>query len=285
VAGCRAAGIPVTELGAGELARREPLLAPGIKAAFHVPDAVCYTMSLCRCLVQAARESGSELLNWHRFDSFLMERGGVAGGRAVDLRSGEVSEIRARLVVNAAGAWGAGVLRKAGLDIPISFNRGAMLCFEGRLVGSVVQRLRWPSDFDAVMPRGGNSVAGTTGVPTTDPGDRRVEPWEKEKIREQVSTFLPALKTARLVHAWAGVRPLYDPRASSEGRDSRSLSRRFEVLDHEKLDGLSGLLTVVGGKLAIYRLMAEKVTDAACRKLGKTARCTTASAVLCPVPA
>jgi glycerol-3-phosphate dehydrogenase len=57
------------------------------------------------------------------------------------------------------------------------------------------------------------------------------------------------------------------------------------VLDHEKLDGLSGLLTVVGGKLAIYRLMAEKVTDAACRKLGKTARCTTASAVLCPVPA
>jgi glycerol-3-phosphate dehydrogenase len=169
-------------------------------------------------------------------------------------------------------------LKKAGLDIPISFNRGAMLCFEGRLVGSVVQRLRRPSDFDSIMPRGRNSVAGTTGVPTTDPGDRRVEPWEKEKIREQVSTFLPSLKTARLVHAWAGVRPLYDPRARSEGRDSRSLSRRFEVIDHQKTDGLGGLITVVGGKLAIYRLMAEKASDEACRKLGVRAKCRTASA-------
>jgi glycerol-3-phosphate dehydrogenase len=157
-----------------------------------------------------------------------------------------------------------------------------MVAFEGRLVGSVVQRLRRPSDFDAVMPRGRYCVAGTTGVSTTDPGDRQVEAWEKEKMREQVSTFLPALKTARLVHAWAGVRPLYDPRAGAKGRDSRSLSRRFEVLDHEKTDGVGGLLTVVGGKLATYRLMAEKASDAACRRLGNAAPCTTSSTVLAP---
>ncbi len=277
LAGCRAAGIPVTELGSGELARREPRLAPGITSAFEVPDAVCHTMLLCDCLVRAARENGGELLNWHRLDSFEMERGRIVGGSATDLRSGEPVEIRARLVVNAAGAWGAEVLKKAGLDIPISFNRGTMVAFEGRLVGSVVQRLRWPSDFDSIMPRGKNSVAGTTGIPTIDPGDRRVEPWEKEMIREQVSTFLPALKIARMVHAWAGVRPLYDPQASSEGRDSRSMSRRFEVLDHEKSDGLGGLITVVGGKLALYRLMAEKVSDAACVKLGVGSTCRTAS--------
>ncbi len=283
LAGCRAAGVPVTELPPRELARREPLVARRITAAFEVPDAVCYTMRLCGCLVHAAREGGTELLDWHRFDSFVMGNGSIAGGLATDLRSGEVMEIRARVVVNAAGAWGAEVLGKTGLDLPITFNRGAMLAFEGRLVNSVVQRLRRPSDFDALMPRGRNCVAGTTGVPTTDPGDRRVEAWEKERIREEVSTFVPALKTARLVHAWSGVRPLYDPAARS-GKDSRSLSRRFEVLDHGKTDGVPGLFTVVGGKLATYRLMAEKVSDAACRRLGNTAPCTTASTVLCAAP-
>ncbi len=234
-------------------------------------------MRLSAQLVHAARESGSELLNWHSFESFLSRDNAVEGGRVTDLRSGDVREIKARVVVNAAGAWGAQVLRKAGLDIAITFNRGAMLAFDGRMVSAVIQRLRWPSDFDAVLPRGRLSVAGTTGVSTEDPGDRRVEQWEKEKIRQQVSTFLPALSGARLVHAWAGVRPLYDPQASSAGRDSRSMSRRFDVIDHERRDGRTGLVSVVGGKLAIYRLMAERASDLVCRKLGVQAPCRTAT--------
>jgi glycerol-3-phosphate dehydrogenase len=57
-------------------------------------------------------------------------------------------------------------------------------------------------------------------------------------------------------------------------------SRDFSVIDHGARDRLEGLLTVVGGKLTTFRLMAEKASDAACRQLGVTAACRTAETVL-----
>ncbi|MCP5821441.1 anaerobic glycerol-3-phosphate dehydrogenase subunit A, partial [Klebsiella pneumoniae] len=56
----------------------------------------------------------------------------------------------------------------------------------------------------------------------------------------------------------------------------RSISRGIVLLDHEKRDGLRGFLTITGGKLMTYRLMAEWATDAVCEKLGITAHCSTA---------
>jgi glycerol-3-phosphate dehydrogenase len=43
---------------------------------------------------------------------------------------------------------------------------------------------------------------------------------------------------------------------------------------------MQGLVTVVGGKLTTFRLMAEKAADAACRQLGVQAACRTAETVL-----
>lgn len=43
---------------------------------------------------------------------------------------------------------------------------------------------------------------------------------------------------------------------------------------------MEGFITITGGKLMTYRLMAEWATDAVCRKLGNTTPCTTAEAPL-----
>jgi glycerol-3-phosphate dehydrogenase len=43
------------------------------------------------------------------------------------------------------------------------------------------------------------------------------------------------------------------------------------LLDHAQRDGMEGFITITGGKLMTYRLMAEWATDAVCRKLGNTA--------------
>lgn len=48
------------------------------------------------------------------------------------------------------------------------------------------------------------------------------------------------------------------------------------VLDHATRDGLEGFVTITGGKLMTYRLMAEWTTDLICKKLNLTAKCTTA---------
>jgi glycerol-3-phosphate dehydrogenase len=77
------------------------------------------------------------------------------------------------------------------------------------------------------------------------------------------------------VRTTAGVRPtLFKWR-----RYEDELSRRYAVIDHAT-DGLQGFVTIAGGKLSMYRLMAEETSDAVCRKLGHQAPCVTASTPL-----
>jgi len=75
-----------------------------------------------------------------------------------------------------------------------------------------------------------------------------------------------------------GVRPLYRPPNASGGQ--RDISRGMVILDHEVLDGLKGMVTVVGGKLTTYRLMAEKVSDAVASRLDVEVPCSTAQVPL-----
>jgi glycerol-3-phosphate dehydrogenase len=59
--------------------------------------------------------------------------------------------------------------------------------------------------------------------------------------------------------------------ASDDDPSGRSVSRGIVLLDHAQRDGMEGFITITGGKLMTYRLMAEWATDAVCRKLGNTA--------------
>jgi glycerol-3-phosphate dehydrogenase len=89
--------------------------------------------------------------------------------------------------------------------------------------------------------------------------------------------MVPGFSQVRALRAWAGVRPLYEEGANAEGRDAK---RTFAVLDHAVRDGVSGLVTVVGGKFTTYRLMAERTADLVCAHLGVTRPCTTRELVL-----
>lgn len=81
----------------------------------------------------------------------------------------------------------------------------------------------------------------------------------------------------RILRAYSGVRPLV---ASDDDPSGRNVSRGIVLLDHAERDGLDGFITITGGKLMTYRLMAEWATDAVCRKLGNTRPCTTADLAL-----
>jgi glycerol-3-phosphate dehydrogenase len=81
----------------------------------------------------------------------------------------------------------------------------------------------------------------------------------------------------RLLRAYAGVRPLYkDERPADDGR---AISRAHVVIDHVR-DGVDNFVSIVGGKLTTYRLMAEQTADVVGRKLGVTERSTTADEIL-----
>ena len=288
--GCEAVGIPVQEIPSSESLRREPLIHPGTKRAFLVPDASCDSLALCGALRESAEAQGATFLTYHRVDGFHREEGRVGGLRTTDLRTGETEDVRASFVVNAAGPWAAEVGKMAGVEFRMVLSRGAMLAFNGRWTTSIVSRLRQPGDGDIFVPLGYVGVAGTTSVPTEDPGDIRIEDWERERVLAEVEMFLPGIRRGKILRAWAGVRPLYDPATQSSSAedthvDNRKATRTFNVLDHAARDGVEGIVSIVGGKLTTFRLMAEKTADAVCSKLGVDQPCATTTTGIAPAPA
>ena len=105
----------------------------------------------------------------------------------------------------------------------------------------------------------------------------RVTPEEVEMLLAEGMKLAPSLGSTRILRAYAGVRPLV---ASDDDPSGRSISRGIVALDHEKRDGLAGLLTITGGKMMTYRLMAEEITNLACEKLSIAKQCETATTPL-----
>ncbi|HEY0304773.1 MAG TPA: glycerol-3-phosphate dehydrogenase C-terminal domain-containing protein, partial [Longimicrobiales bacterium] len=86
-------------------------------------------------------------------------------------------------------------------------------------------------------------------------------------VIEAAARALPQARQWRPIRAWAGVRnTLFE-----WGVDSDDLSRRHEVLDHGTRDNVGGLLSVLGGKLAAYRIQSEEAVDLALTKLKRSA--------------
>ncbi|MBI1257790.1 MAG: anaerobic glycerol-3-phosphate dehydrogenase subunit A [Chloroflexi bacterium] len=276
---CTRVGIETRNVPLPEALRREKVLNPRLEEIYEVPDATCDSWDLLHCLKKGAEATRKvQFLTYHRVEALHTDNQRIIGATLRNLRDESRISVTCAVVINAAGPWAGEIGRLAGAPIKMRLSRGAMLAYNIRWVNTVINKLRAPGDGDIFVPVGTVSVIGTTSVTTTDPGDTRVEAWEVAHILDEAESMTPGISKARILRAWGGVRPLYDP--GSEGREAK---RTFTVLDHAEADGIEGLLSVLGGKLTTYRLMAEKASDAACFKLGVMAGCTTATTVLPPV--
>jgi glycerol-3-phosphate dehydrogenase len=275
-AGMRSTGVAAREIPVSEALLREPLLSPSVRRAYLVQDAVCEGPALCTALAAAAKAAGAVVRDFHRVDDFLSDGQSIRGVRATDVRTGEAVQLECRLVVLAAGPWCGEILSHIDLELALNLLRGAMVALDGPRLSTSVNRLQPPSDGDIALPRGRMNIAGTTSIPIDRPDDRRVDEQEIVLIRERVLDMLPGLRESTARHSWSGVRPLFEQLPAA---DVHEWSRDFTVIDHASRDSTEGLLTVVGGKLTTFRLMAEKTADAACGRLGVKAACRTAETV------
>ena len=274
---CAAAGIEARRIGPREALEREPGLTERVREAFLVPDAAVDPFLLCLANAVDAAEHGAVILTHHAVSAILMGAGGVRGVVLEDLLTREKREIGCRVIVNAAGPWAGEVAAKAGIDVGLVLSRGTLVVTRDRLVRGVVNRLRQPSDGDIIVPGGPACLVGTTSVPVTSPDDLEPSADEVPMLIGLGSEIVPGLRAARIMREFTGIRPLYGEGGAAAGR---KVSRGFAVLDHAARDGLEGFITVVGGKLTTYRLMAEQAADVAASKLGVGAACTTAERVL-----
>jgi glycerol-3-phosphate dehydrogenase len=174
-------------------------------------------------------------------------------------------------VVNATGAWAGLIARLVGITIDIIFSKGSLLVAHNRITQRVVNRLRPSSNADIIVPSRTVSILGTTSIRIDSLDDIRPTVQEVDFIVKEAADMIPALETTRYIRAYAGVRPLV---GSALTIDDRTVSRGFLLFDHAD-EGLENFMTITGGKLTTYRLMAEKTADLVCRKLSVSIPCRT----------
>jgi glycerol-3-phosphate dehydrogenase len=278
--GCEETGIPTQVLQPEEALRLEPMLNPDLKVAVRVPDATMDAMRMPLRFFATAKSNGADLLSWVDVTDLEVAGGAVSGAHVRDLVTGHAARIGADLVVNATGPWSEQVARMAGTDVPIRPSPGVMVAVRGRLCNMVVNRLHASGDGDIVVPQRGLSVVGTSSWVVTDPDDLAVPADHVQRMVDEGSLLLPAVREAEFRAAWSAARPLVGSR--EEADSGRELSRTFKTIDHAVDDGVDGFVTITGGKGTTLRGMAEVCADVVCRKLGVETPCTTRETVLLP---
>jgi len=268
---CARSGIPARELDLDEARRMEPVLSDKLISAWAVEDGAVDPFMLSLDNLGHAVSLGAKYVCNAKVDEFVLDNGRIARAVMLNEYTGEKFAVEADIVVNATGAWAGLVAEMAGAKINILYSSGSLLVTQDRLTKRVVNRLRKASDADILVPGGTVSVLGTTSITVDHPDHCRPTVAETNTIIEDAKAMIPCLETTRYIRAYAGVRPLV---LAGDGGDARSVSRGFSLIDHAR-DEVDNFVTITGGKLTTYRLMAERTVDMVCEKIGVTAPCLT----------
>lgn len=273
-------GVPEAEkhevIGLAELQQREPLMRTDkLNGAVLYPEFLTDDARLVLANIRSAQGAGAVVVN-HAAASELTGDGLVATSTLDD---GLGALIKAKLVVNAAGAW---VDRVRGLEAGESDTRMAL----SRGIHLVLPRERLPINATIIIrapdkrsifavPRGAFTYIGTTDVfhdgadywpaPTRDDIDYLLRATE-------AALSIDPIRDAEIVSLWSGMRPLI----AQPGKKANEVSRKDEIWTSP-----GGMISIAGGKLSAYRAMAERVVDLVVERLGRAALpCSTADAPL-----
>ncbi len=241
------------------LLKKDDVKGGAIYAEYRTDDA-----RLTIEIAKVAFAQGASLLNYVSATDFIYENETIVGVKAKNEITGDPINIRATIVVNAAGPW---------VDELRHVNKSKTLkhLHLTKGVHIVVPYHRLPVRqaiyFDVpdgrmifAIPRGRITYIGTTD--TDYSGDKNQVFTSAEDARYLVNAVNETFPTVHLTMAdvessWAGLRPLIH----EEGKSASELSRKDEIFESP-----TGLVSIAGGKLTGYRKMAERVVDLVIKK-------------------
>jgi len=239
--------------------RRDGLCGAGVYWDYRTDDA----RLVLETALGAARE-GAVVVSYARVVGLEKEGGRIVGARVVDRHGGREIRVRARVVVNATGPWVDAVAALDGTRGParLRLTKGVHLVVPRARVGNraaFVLHARADGRVMFVIPWGDHSMVGTTdtdhaGGPDVPP---TVEATDVAYLLDTVNHYFPAalLEPRDVVSAFAGLRPLVAAPAGA-GLSPSEVSREEEIFA-----SASGLVSIAGGKLTTYRLVAANVVD------------------------
>lgn len=250
----------------------EPALRrPGLRGGATYFDAATDDARLTLLNARAAHEAGAVVVSRVRVDNLLLDARVVRGAHAYDAMDNRAFDIAARTVVNATGPWSDVIRRYAQPNATASVRgtKGVHVALPAERVGNAgALTLLSPVDGRVffVLPAGSTTIVGTTDTDYNGEAEAVcATPDDVTYLLRSVDAYFPAaqLTSRDVIAAWAGIRPLI----GGDPRHPDALSR-----EHAVTTTAPGLITVSGGKLTTYRVMARDTVDAAQRMLGQSVR-------------
>jgi glycerol-3-phosphate dehydrogenase len=248
------------------LRRVEPSLrSHDLRGGARYFDAQCDDARLVLANVRAAHEHGAMVANYAGAERLALADGKVRGAHLVDHLTGQTCTVRALVVVNATGPWSDQVRGADGVPPQLRRTKGAHVAVpRARLGNHEAMALLSPIDGRVmfILPWGDLSYIGTTDTDSTDEPDTvRATGEDVIYLLRSANAYYPEarLQPGDVVSTWAGLRPLL--RADDAAKPS-AVSR-----EHRIVESPSGLVSIVGGKLTTYRVMAAEVVDHVARRL------------------
>ncbi|MEO4046450.1 glycerol-3-phosphate dehydrogenase/oxidase [Pseudomonas sp. CAU 1711] len=248
-------------------------LAPGLRdaellGATRFLDAVTDDARLVMRVLQEARADGGEALNGLRVVELCRDNGRVSGLTAEDAESGRRFAFRARVVAQATGAWADELRSRNGLEHIRPLRGSHLLLPAWRLPVAQAISFMHPADQRPVFvfPWEGATVIGTTDL---DHGealnrDARISDEEVEYLLAACANAFPHAGVGRadVLSSWAGVRPVVSEEQGAGRKPSDEKREHALWVD-------PGCVTLAGGKLTTFRLLALEVLRACAPMLGR----------------
>lgn len=267
------------------LRRQVARIAPDLRTdeltgAIRYHDAQVDDARLVATIARTAAAHGAHVATRTKVTGFLREGERVVGVTARDLEHGRDLEVRARVVVNAAGVWTDEIQEMVG-------GRGALHVQASKGIHLVVPRDRIRSEAGFitkteksvlfVIPWGRHWVIGTTDTAwDLDKAHPAASRADIDYVLERVNALLrEPLDHADVEGVYAGLRPLLRGESEPTSRISR---------EHTVVTPVPGLVMIAGGKLTTYRVMARDAVDAAAHSLTATGDTRVGSSITDQVP-
>ncbi|MFO0564738.1 MAG: glycerol-3-phosphate dehydrogenase/oxidase [Polyangiaceae bacterium] len=263
-------GKPHVRLSVDELRQLEPGLVADAVGGVTFDEWGIDGSRLCIGNVVDAMEHGAKVhVHTTVTDVLRRDDGSVRGVRWRDRMTRQTGSVTARVVVNATGAWAPITSALAGLPpnaARIRPGKGIHVYLDRRLTNYAIVATAIDGRQVFLLPWQNMSVLGTTDDDYYGDLDEVVANGDEVRyLTQAVARVFPAVRAARAIGTWGGVRPtLY-----AWGKNEDKLSREHEIVDHGQ-HGADGLYSMIGGKLASYRIFAEQMTDVLARRLGNT---------------
>lgn len=234
------------------------MLAPhisreGLKGGLRYGDAQTDDARLVLRVIREAVAAGGAAINYVRAEELLRDDGQVVGVRLYDVENKRTADVYASVVINATGAWADYLRGQVGAPARIRPLRGSHLIFPAWRL-PVAQAISFLHPLDRrpvfIFPWEGITLVGTTDLDHDQPlnDEPHITPGEVAYLMAAVEAEFPSLNLTLedVTATFAGVRPVI-----GSGQVDPSKESRDHVVWEE-----AGLLTVTGGKLTTFRLIA-----------------------------